>query len=76
MWRGLVALVLVELHAPDGHPIWLNPNEILELHDARAQHAEHFAPGTQCMIQLSDGKTVATSEPCDQVLAKFGAGHP
>jgi uncharacterized protein YlzI (FlbEa/FlbD family) len=63
-----LALALVQLHAPDGHEIWLNPNEILELHDARSAHREHFAPGAQCLIGMSDGKTVQVKEPCDEVI--------
>jgi uncharacterized protein YlzI (FlbEa/FlbD family) len=71
--NGPIFLALISLNAPDGHPIWLNPNDIIELHDARPQHAEHFAAGTKCLIEMSSGKTVAVGETCDAVLQK---AHP
>jgi hypothetical protein len=72
----LCGVVLILLQAPDGHPIWINPNEILELHDARQQHREHFAVGTKCLIQMGDGRTIATGTPCDAVIEKTWAVHP
>jgi uncharacterized protein YlzI (FlbEa/FlbD family) len=69
----VVATVLVQLSAPDGHPIWVNPNEVLELHAVRDAHREHFAPGAKCIIDMSDGKTLLTGEACDEVLKKI---HP
>jgi hypothetical protein len=73
---GATLVVLIELSAPDGHPIWINPQEILELHDARSQHREHFAPGTKCMIQMSDGRTLQTGDACDTVIQKTWVVHP
>lgn len=69
--NGAIILALIQLHAPDGHPIWLNPNEILELHSVRDEHSGHFAKGAQCLIGMSDGKTVQTQEPCDEVTKKI-----
>jgi hypothetical protein len=77
-WLCGAALALIQLQAPDGHPIWINPNKIIELHDARSQHREHFAPGTKCMIQMSDGRTLQTGDACDTVIQKTWAreGRP
>jgi hypothetical protein len=76
--RGLAAagLVLVQLQAPDGHPIWVNPTEIQELHDARTSHAAHFAPGTKCLLEMGNGKTVQTGTACDEVIQKIWVNHP
>jgi hypothetical protein len=68
---GASLTALIQLSAPDGHPIWLNPGGVLELHDARPSHREHFAPGTKCLVDMSDGRTVATSEACDVVIDKL-----
>jgi hypothetical protein len=69
--RGIsIVLALLQLHAPDGHPLWLNPRGILEFHDARVTHKKHFAPGTKCMISMKDGRTVATGDSCEDVIRK------
>jgi uncharacterized protein YlzI (FlbEa/FlbD family) len=74
--NGQIVLTLISLAAPDGHPIWLNPSEILELHDVRNEHSEHFAAGTQCLIQMSAGKTIQIGESCDAVIKKIWVNHP
>jgi hypothetical protein len=69
-------LALIQLQAPDHHPIWINPNGILELHDAREEHSSHFAPGAKCLIEMRDGGTVQTGDDCNLVISKIWVNHP
>jgi hypothetical protein len=66
-----IIFTLIQLQAPDGHPIWIDPNKIVELHDVRNAHREHFAPGAKCVIDMSDGKTLMIGDPCDVVMGKI-----
>jgi hypothetical protein len=71
-----IVLSLVQLHAPDGHPLWIDPNKIVELHDVRDAHREHFAPGAKCVVDMSDGKALLTGDACDVVMGKIQETRP
>ena len=61
-----LAFGLLELHGAAHQVIELNPKTIVT---ARApRRADHFPPGTQCVITTTDGKSVMVTEPCDRVL--------
>jgi hypothetical protein len=66
-----IVLALIQLQAPDGHPIWIDPTKIVELHDVRDAHREHFASGAKCVIDMSDGKTLITGDACSVVMEKI-----
>lgn len=59
------AVELIELHGTAGQVIELNPRTIVTAR--RPARADHFAPGTQCLITTADGKSVMVVEPCATV---------
>ncbi|MET3308119.1 hypothetical protein [Bradyrhizobium diazoefficiens] len=62
-------LHLVVLHAVDGREVYINPNAVTNLQDARqdADPTKRTARGVACIISLSDGKFVGVAEPCETV---------
>lgn len=66
---GLV-LVLVELHGPSGQIVEINPAEVSSVRqplDVRG----HWMQGTKCIIVMSNGGYIATSEDCPTVTQKL-----
>jgi hypothetical protein len=61
----LVAVHLIQLTGPEHQVIELNPRSIVSLRHPRV--IEHFAPGTHCLINTTDGKIVVVQEACDTV---------
>ena len=77
-------IVLIVLHAPDGREVDVNPDEITSLQgktatddDDRDKKHRVFAPGANCVINLSDGKFAAVQEECETVreMIKRGNGN-
>jgi hypothetical protein len=64
---GLLSLVLLELHGAQNQVIILNPHEIISMRPPTKD--EHFAPGTRCIINTSDGKFTLVKEDCSTVEA-------
>ncbi|MGY2987730.1 hypothetical protein [Bradyrhizobium sp. USDA 4508] len=65
-------IVLVLLHAPNGHEILVNPREVTSMRAAIPdQKNEHFTDDVHCMISLTDGKFVTVVETCDTVRRLF-----
>ena len=57
------AVALIELHSPGGKLLVINPAEvssIREPYDTR----RHWAPGTHCVITMSNGGVNAVVEDC------------
>lgn len=65
----VVLLRLVVLHTVDGREVYINPNAVTNLQDARpdADPTKRTAPGVECVISLSDGKFVSVAEFCETV---------
>ena len=61
-----IVLRLILLTGPDSQEILLNIDEVVSVRQPRAP--DHFAPGTRCIINTSDGKVVAVMELCSSVL--------
>jgi uncharacterized protein YlzI (FlbEa/FlbD family) len=70
---AFLAIVLVELHGPDGQRYYVNPAEITSIREPIAK--EHFAHGTRCVIVMTSGKFISTREGCDEVR-KMVSGDP
>lgn len=62
---------LVELHAPNGALIFINPEEISSIREPAAGALKHFAPGTHCVLVLNNGHFNAVREGCGAVRAKL-----
>jgi len=69
----LVALDLVELHGPDGKQrIWLAPSQVTSIREPHAGiEAGHFAPGTRCLIFMTNKNFIAVHEHCVDVRTKL-----
>ena len=65
----LAALYLVVLHTIDGREVYINPQAVTNLQDARDDRdpTKHTAHGVECIISLSDGKFVSVAEFCETV---------
>jgi hypothetical protein len=57
---------LIALTQPGGHPISVNPSEIISLRPTRGQG--HVSSDVRCLITTADGKFVSVTEDCATVL--------
>jgi hypothetical protein len=60
------ALLLLQLHGPNGQVIDINPGEIVSIREPRAGE-DHLPHGTHCIINTSDGKFSGVHEDCPTV---------
>ena len=56
----------------DGQTIYVNPDAIISIREPREENAEHYAPGTHCLLQTADGKSIIISDTCDTARVKLG----
>jgi len=65
---------LVELHSPDGRQvIYVNPEEVSSVREP--QVGGHFAPGTKCLLFVTNGNFISVREDCLAVRKKLIAAH-
>lgn len=74
VWRLLI------LHAPNGDEIDVNPMEITSIREKHGDEDNKLVTKeVQCLINMSDGKYVSVTEPCDTVRQMirdlFEEGH-
>jgi len=66
-----VGVVLIVLHAVDGHEVYVNPDHIAILRPtseaARGTPNQLIVKGATCVVGLSDGKFVSVIETCAAV---------
>ena len=68
-WLLLVNLSLITVHGPDGdQEITINVAEITSIRQPREGAQGHFAPGTNCLIYMTNGNFIATNETCLEVI--------
>lgn len=67
----IIAQTFLELTGPDHQIVEINPDSIVSMRVPR--RAEHFAPGTRCIIFTSDGKHTLVQEECSTIVNKM---HP
>lgn len=68
----LIAAAFIQLHAPDGQIIYLNPDQITNLRKPRGQDQQHFIKGTNCVVFTTDGKYISVYESCEQIRKALG----
>jgi uncharacterized protein YlzI (FlbEa/FlbD family) len=68
---ALAGITLVELHAPNGHPVEINPAEVSSLREPVDEATHHWFPGTRCIIVMSNGRFYAVAENCEAVKEKL-----
>jgi hypothetical protein len=59
---------LISVHAPDGQEISINIAEISSIRRPREGAEEHFAAGTMCVLTMTNGKFIFTTEPCFDII--------
>jgi hypothetical protein len=66
----MVLMVLIILHAVDGHEITINPEQITAMRPSNpTKPNEYLVDGVNCMINQTDGRYVSVAETCEQVRA-------
>jgi len=66
----LAAVVLVELHGPNGQPLDINPAEVSSLRPP-ADALGRWAKGTRCVVVMSNGRFNAVAEDCETAVQKL-----
>jgi len=60
-------MALILLTGPTGEPIYLNPGEVSSLRSPGDVSGGHLAPGTACVVVMTNGKANAVRQTCGQV---------
>ena len=71
MTTMLATAVMVILHVATGGEIDVNTQEITNMRGPEPG-GSNFVKGTNCLINMSDGKYVAVKETCEQVRQIIG----
>ena len=63
------------MHAPDGQELVLNIGEISSIRKPQAQAdlQQHFAKGTKCILVMTNGKFISTTESCNEIIKAIAA---
>ena len=69
----VTALYLLSVHGPDGNLIDVNPAEISSIREPRRAGNQHFAPGTRCLVYMTHGHFIATTETCVDIVHQISA---
>jgi hypothetical protein len=65
-----ILVLLIQLHALDHSLVEVNPDAIASLR-GRSPHNGHFAKGTNCLINTTDGLHLSVKETCEEVLQEI-----
>ena len=64
----IAAIQLIVLHQVDGREVVINPAQVTSLYAALPGRPNRLvAPGSRCVVMLTDGKHVGVIEPCAAV---------
>jgi hypothetical protein len=69
----LASLSFITVHGPDGQEINVNIPQISTLRAPRQTTEEHFAPGTRCLIIMTNNRLITATETCVEVVKKITA---
>jgi hypothetical protein len=64
----IAASSLIVFHAPDGHEVFVNPNEITILHQRLGPGEAKFTEKATCLINTTDGKFITVIESCLEII--------
>ena len=68
LMNDLLFVALIILHTLDGREVVINSKQITSLTGPRPGAAQGmFVEGSNCLINMTDGKFVAVVETCNQV---------
>ena len=65
--NALLALILLEVHGPDGQRIDINTAKITSLRMPSAASREHLHRSVNCVIVMVNGKFIGVIEKCATV---------
>lgn len=70
MWMAtLLAAEFLKLTGPDHQPIDVNPHAIVDFRPPR--QTDHFAPGTKCLVFMSDAKFLSVIDSCASIKERL-----
>ena len=72
---GLFAVFLVPLHGLEGQTIWVSPRKVVSVRTPRDMAENHYAPGVQCVLEMTNGTRVVVVDPCKDVLEALEPGN-
>jgi hypothetical protein len=67
----LAEIQFVFVHGPDGQEININVAEISSIRQPRENSESHFAKGTNCLVFMTNGKFIATTELCLDIIKQI-----
>jgi hypothetical protein len=67
----LAVLVLLSVHGPQGQLVSINVEQISSIRDPRKNTSEHFATGTKCLVYMTNGHFIGTTESCLQIIEQI-----
>jgi hypothetical protein len=70
-----LVVIFLELHGPNGQVVEINPDEISSLRVPQAGSEHHFAKGTHCLVQMTNGNINAVAETCQAILQTLKENH-
>lgn len=68
----LAAAGFIILHAPDGRPVSVNPEQITSLQHKTEKRNQMVPEKANCIVNLADGKFIAVLEDCPTVERNIG----
>jgi len=60
-------LKLVEVHAPNGQIIYVNPREVTSIREPLAANRRYLAKGVNCVMFIVNGNFIGTIETCPEI---------
>jgi hypothetical protein len=66
---ALLATALIQLTAPNGHRLDINPDEVSSLREPADMRGQHWAAGTRCIVVMTNGRFNAVVEDCETIRA-------
>jgi hypothetical protein len=72
-WLAAAGVTLVELHAPGGQPLEINPTAVSSVR-APIDFHRHWGRGTQCVLVMTNGRVNAVIEDCATVMHRLQSG--
>lgn len=70
--EAVLALKLIELTAPDGALVHINPSKVLSVHTPRKGKDSLFSPNVHCVISAEDRRFISVINSCAEVRKLLG----
>lgn len=70
--EAVLALRLIELMAPDGQIVHINPEHVLTVHKPREDSKRLFSPNVHCVVTMNNGRFISVKNNCSEVRKLLG----